>query len=85
MMAFARWWDTLPVQTIGQVIYLAVMSNPDGLEPDELIARIQEEKSELSRELILNQTVLLQARGYIRQDQGRWYAPGPETAVWEML
>jgi hypothetical protein len=72
-------------QTLGQLIYTLVMANPDGLGPEGLIARVQECQHGVSREEILNKATLLQAYECIRQDNGRWYAPGPTPAVWQEL
>jgi hypothetical protein len=77
----------MPMLTLGQLIYTLVMSNTNGIDPEALISRVQEEGSKLllARETILNKTVLLQAHGYLRQHSGRWYAPGPKPLIWEAL
>jgi len=78
-------WGGLTTQTLGQAIYIAVMANPDGLAPAELVARIQESKPELDGGTVLCAAMGMSTRGYIRLDGERWYAPGPTHAVWEML
>jgi len=78
-------WGTICVQTLGQAVYLAVMSNPDGLVSDELVSKLQEAQSRLTLDEVTCAAETLRGRGYIRRDKGRWYAPGPTHAVWEML
>jgi len=79
------WWELLPVETLGQAVYLAVMSHPDGLGAPELIERLQEARPQLSGGQVLCEAASLTAKGYIRLDGERWYAPGPTHAIWEML
>jgi len=78
-------WDTIEVQTIGQAVYLAVMSNPDGLASDELAGKLQEARTGLGLDAVTCAAETLRQRGYIRRDNGRWYAPGPTLAIWEVL
>jgi len=78
-------WDKIKVQTLGQAVYLAVMSNPDGLASEELATRIQELQESLELDAVVCSAEALRMKGYLRRDQGRWYAPGPTHAVWEML
>ena len=78
-------WDTVKIQTLGQAVYLAVISNPDGLASDELTAKIQERQRTLTLDAVMCSAETLRTKGYIRRDQNRWYAPGPEIAVWESL
>jgi hypothetical protein len=81
----SAWYELLPVRTLGQQIYIVVMSNPDGVGADELIERLQEQQPTLDGGKVLIEAASLTAKGVIRLDGNRWYAPGPTNAIWEML
>ena len=73
------------VTTLGQIAYVLVMANPDGVDTDELLAKIQEDRPSMPRQLVAAVLADLQEAQYIRYDAGRWYAPGPKPVIWESL
>lgn len=71
--------------TIGQMIYLVVVSAPDGLTHDELMARVGErfEGEALgAADFVLRRMV---QRGYLLADAGLYLAPGPVPPSWSSL
>ena len=80
-----RFHSVMEVRTLGQAVFLAVMSNPDGLYLGELTTRVAERRPCTEMEEVLDAAIRLRAQGYVRMDDGKWYAPGPEVAVWESL
>jgi hypothetical protein len=71
--------------TMGQCVYLSVISNPDGVTTGELVARMQEASPSMTAKHIEACAEDLLTVGYVIYDSGRWYAPGPKPLIWEAL
>lgn len=71
--------------TVGQVLYLVIVSAPDGLTEGELLARAAERLSGESLGGAVYVLRRLVAHGYVQAAGGRYCAPGPVAPSWAML
>jgi hypothetical protein len=71
--------------SLGQAIYTAILSVPDGVETYELVAEVWERMPHYEVSAIEARAETLRTNGYVLRDQDRWYAPGPELVVWDSL
>lgn len=75
----------VPITTPGQVIYLALMAAPDGLDTLQVAAIAEERFPDIGYGVYVARMLQMREIGYIRYDAGRWYAPGPINPVLEVL
>lgn len=73
------------VTTLGQIVYVLVLANPDGVDETSLLAKLQEDRPSMPQQLMRAVLDDLQEEQYVRYDAGRWYAPGPKPVIWESL
>jgi len=71
--------------TLGQMIYVIINSNPDGVTTSELLAKVWERNPHACLGDITDITKQFDAKGYVLHEGERWYAPGPTLISWKVL
>ena len=70
---------------VAQLAYVVINSAPNGVDTSALLAKIWARKPETPAEEIYKAAIILRDMGYVRFDDGQWYAPGPTPVVWKNL
>ena len=71
--------------TLGQIVYTVINANPNGVDASALVAKVWERNPKALAGDIAEVARRLTHLGYVRQDDGQWYAPGPEMVIWKSL
>lgn len=71
--------------TVGQVLYLVIVSAPDGLTEGEVLARAAERLAGESVGAAVYVLRRLVSAGYVQATGGRYCAPGPVAPSWATL